>query len=129
MRPSPSESQNSVTTPGPHPARIITFDILRPILVVPVLMLHSWEHLVGEDIPTLSPDETHYEIYRQVVGTFFNYAALYIVGISFFLWGLKNAKLKPSKLLVFVLGVIGRQELQQGRCFISGGQNDTNFHL
>jgi len=72
-------------------------------------MLHSWEHLVGEDIPTLSPDVTHYEIYRQVVGPFFNYAALYVVGISFFLWGLKNAKLKSSKVLVFALGVIGLQ--------------------
>jgi hypothetical protein len=91
--------------------RIVTFDIIRPFFVFAVLLLHAWEHFVGADFPDTAGLVTHYETYRLVVGTVLNYAALYLVGISFFLWGLKPYRLSWLKLGIFGLGVIGLQLL------------------
>lgn len=72
-------------------------------------MLHTWEHFVGDDLPANSEFKSSYELYQLVVGTVFNYAALYVLSLSFFLWGWKGFRLQKTKLIVLILGLIGLQ--------------------
>jgi hypothetical protein len=102
----PTMTPKNIETPFP---RIYTFDLLRIFFVFAIVMLHAWEHFVGEDLPTISTVISNYGIYQQIVGTVFNYAALFALSLSFFLWGLKGFKFRRVKLLIFILGLIGLQ--------------------
>lgn len=104
-----------------EPRRYITFDILRIFQLMPIAMLHAWEFMVGQDFVDESQLTTNYDTYRIYIGKYFNYSALYIVGISFFIWGLRDFKLKPWKVAILVFGIVGLQLQDPEKWFETAG--------
>lgn len=96
-------------TSEPHFQRIYSFDLLRIFFIFAIVMLHAWEHFVGEDSARLAAIPSNYVYYQKYVGTTFNYAALFALSLSFLLWGLKDFKLRKIKILIFCLGFVGLQ--------------------
>lgn len=90
----------------PESHRLVTFDLIRPILVAAVVLFLVWRIVVGEDVPTQGLDDTIYDLYRRGVGSVFNYAPLFLVGIAFMLWGARGTRFRAKHFAAISAGML-----------------------
>jgi hypothetical protein len=95
--------------------RLVSLDLLRLVILVPVLIMHVWNVFFGETDITLSETESFYQAYRVWLAPTLGYAGIYVFSLSFFLygffnstrpqWGVKSA----SRVVLLTLAVLSTQ--------------------
>jgi hypothetical protein len=95
--------------------RLLALDLVRLLLVFPVLIMHVWNVFWGEFDITLSDSESLYQTYRAWLAPTLGFGGVYVFALSFFLYGFLNSA-RPkwgmraaSRIVLLVLAVLSTQ--------------------
>lgn len=85
-------------------SRIILIDIFKLICALFIVSYHTWDAFLSDyKIDYTGPNEVWYFTFiNKVASVGFYYSGLFIVAVSFFLFGYKESKLKLNKFLLFI---------------------------
>jgi hypothetical protein len=72
--------------------RLVGFDLLRVIILIPVVMMHVWSAFYNDRIIDIDLSASLYPAYFKYVGSTLGFAGIFILSMSFFLFGYLERK-------------------------------------